>query len=125
MARILIIDDDQMTRSLVSTYLTNIGYDVLAASNGLEGVEVFRSCPDLIDLVLTDLRMPVMTGNDAVGHIWRTRPDAKVICMTGSAEDLRLNSVPVLTKPFRLTELGSSISHLLNGTKDRPVSAAK
>jgi CheY-like chemotaxis protein len=113
MARILIIEDDQVFRDLVCTYLGYIGYDVLAASNGLEGVEVFRSCPDLIDLVLTDLRMPVMTGNDAVHQIWSTRPDAKVICMTGSWEDLRLKGIYVLAKPFSLKELGHLISHLL------------
>ena len=59
MARILVIEDDQVTRRVVSTYLKHVGYDVLTACNGLEGVEVFRSCLDLVDLVLTDLRMPV------------------------------------------------------------------
>ena len=113
MARILVIEDDQVFRHLVCTYLRHIGYDVLTASNGLEGVEVFRSCPDLIDLVLTDLRMPLMTGNDAVRQIWSTRPDAKVICMTGSWEDVRLKGVPVLAKPFSLKVLGHSISHVL------------
>lgn len=83
MARILVIDDDPMMLNVVSTYLTRIGYDVVTTANRLEGVEAFRSCPDLIDLVLTDLRMPVMTGNEAVHQIRQTRPDAKVICMTG------------------------------------------
>ena len=113
MTRILVIEDDQVFRGLVCKYLTHIGYEVLTASNGLEGVEVFRSCPDLIDLVLTDLRMPVMTGIDAVHKIWSMRSDAKVICMTGSCDDLRLKGIPVLTKPFRMRELGHSISHLL------------
>jgi sigma-B regulation protein RsbU (phosphoserine phosphatase) len=113
MARILVIEDDQVTRLAVSTYLKHVGYDVLTASNGLEGVEVFRSCPDLIDLVLTDLRMPVMTGNEAVHQIRETRPDAKVICMTGSSEDVRLKGVPVLAKPFSLKTLYHSISRLV------------
>jgi CheY-like chemotaxis protein len=113
MARILVIEDDQVTRLAVSTYLKHVGYDVLTASNGLEGVEVFRSCPDLIDLVLTDLRMPVMTGNEAVHQIRETRPDAKVICMTGSSEDVRLKGVPVLAKPFSLKTLYHLISRLV------------
>jgi sigma-B regulation protein RsbU (phosphoserine phosphatase) len=113
MARILVIEDDQVTRLAVSTYLKHVGYDVLTASNGLEGVEVFRSCPDLIDLVLTDLRMPIMTGNEAVHQIRETRPDAKVICMTGSSEDVRLKGVPVLAKPFSLKTLYHSISRLV------------
>jgi sigma-B regulation protein RsbU (phosphoserine phosphatase) len=113
MTRILVIEDDQVTRLAVSTYLKHVGYDVLTASNGLEGVEVFRSCPNLIDLVLTDLRMPVMTGNEAVHQIRETRPDAKVICMTGSSEDVRLKGVPVLAKPFSLKTLHHSISRLV------------
>src|ERR1700682_4201923 len=114
MARILVIEDNQALRNLLSTYLTRIGYDILTASNGLEGVDMFRSCPDLIDLVLTDLRMPVMTGNDAVHQIWNIRPDAEVMCMTVSPEDLGFNDIPVLEKPFSLKELGRSISHFLS-----------
>jgi CheY-like chemotaxis protein len=113
MARILVIEDDQVTRLAVSTYLKHVGYDVLTASNGLEGVEVFRSCPNLIDLVLTDLRMPVMTGNEAVHQIRQTRPDAKVICMTASSEGVRLKGVPVLAKPFSVKALHHSISRLV------------
>jgi two-component system, cell cycle sensor histidine kinase and response regulator CckA len=113
MARILVIEDDQVMRRVVSTYLKHVGYDVLTACNGLEGVEAFRSCPDLIDLVLTDLRMPVMTGNEAVHQIRETRPDVKVIFMTCSSEDVRLKGVPVLAKPFSLKTLHHSIFHLL------------
>ena len=125
MARILVIEDDAVFRELVSKYLKHIGYEVLTASNGLEGVQAFRSCPDFIDLVLTDLRMPVMTGNDAVTQIWKTRPDAKVICMTGSWEDLRLKGIPVLTKPFSLKDLDHSISHLLTAANDVQASATE
>jgi CheY-like chemotaxis protein len=113
MARILVIEDDHQLRDLVSTYLKRLGYDILTASNGMEGVAMFRSCPELIDLVLTDIKMPIMTGNDAVDQIWHTRPGAKVICMTGSSEDVRLTGVPVLTKPFALKELGRWILNSL------------
>ena len=65
MARILVIENNEVFRELVSAYHKYTGYDVLAAADGLEGVEVFRSCPDLIDLVLTALRMPVMSGREA------------------------------------------------------------
>jgi CheY-like chemotaxis protein len=66
MAQISVIEDDQVTPHIVSKDLKHVRYDVLTASNSLEGVEVFRSCLNLIDLVLTDLRMPAMTGNEAV-----------------------------------------------------------
>ena len=94
-----------MAGHVVSTYLKHVGYDVLTAFNGLEGIEVFRSCSDLIDLVVSDLQMPVMTGNEAVHQIRKTRPDAKVICITASSEDVRLNGVPILARPFSLTNI--------------------
>ena len=109
MARILVIEDDQAMRHLLSTDLTRLGHDVVTASNGLEGVVAFRSCFEFIDLVLMDVRMPVMTGNEAVRLIWKTKPDAKVICMTGAPEEVRLEGIPVLTKPFSLKELRDSI----------------
>jgi CheY-like chemotaxis protein len=113
MGRILVIEDDQVTLHLISTYLKHVGYDVLTASNGLEGVEMFRSCPDLIDLVLTDLSMPIMTGNEAIHHIRLTRPDVKVLCMTANSENVRVNAMLVLAKPFSLKTLQHSISCLL------------
>jgi CheY-like chemotaxis protein len=48
MARILVIEDDQVTRRAVSTYLKHVGHDVLTACNCLEGVEVFRPAPTLL-----------------------------------------------------------------------------
>jgi len=54
-----------------------------------------------------------MTGNAAVTQIWKARPDAKMVCMTGSSEDVRLKDITVVTKPFSLKELGHSIFHLL------------
>jgi CheY-like chemotaxis protein len=113
MARVLVIEDDQVLRDLVFTYLTRLGYDVVTASDGPDGLAAFRSCPDLIDVVITDVRMPGMSGNDTVRLIWQTKPNAKVICMTGSAEDVRLKGIPVLTKPFSMKELSRWISHLI------------
>jgi two-component system cell cycle sensor histidine kinase/response regulator CckA len=113
MARILVIDDDQSVRDLISKYLKHVGYDVLTAYNGLEGVKAFRCCPDLIDVVLTDLQMPVMTGCEVVRHILRARPAAKVICMAGFREHLRIEGIPLLRKPFSLVELSHLIADLV------------
>ena len=60
MSRILVVDDDELILNAVSTYLARCGYEVLTASNGLQAVQLFRCCPDLIDLVLTVLQMRLM-----------------------------------------------------------------
>ncbi len=113
MNRILVADDDNMIRAAISTYLGHCGYQVLTACNGLEAVQVFRSCPDFIDLVLTDLRMPVMTGNDAVQQIWETRPDAKVICMTGYSDDECPKGAFLLQKPFKFESLREAVRQVI------------
>jgi hypothetical protein len=66
-----------------------------------------------------------MTGNEAVHQIWQMRPGAKVICMTGSVEDLRVTGIPVLAKPFSLKELHHLVSHLLTPVTVEEVSARR
>ena len=116
MSRILVVDDDRTIRNVVSTYLKHCGYNVLTAPDGLEAVKLFRSCPDLIDVVVTDLQMPRMTGNEAALQIWATRPDMKVICMTGYAEEACPHGAILLRKPFRLEELLGAVREALEPT---------
>jgi two-component system, cell cycle sensor histidine kinase and response regulator CckA len=113
MLRVLVVDDDQMILGLISAYLERSGCDVLTACNGREAVEVFQSCPDLIDLVLTDVVMPVMSGHEAARLIWATRPDAKVIWMTGYPDEPLPKGAAVLLKPFRFEALQRAISEAI------------
>jgi len=114
MSRILVVEDDDVIRKAISMYLHHCGYEVVTACNGLEAVEVFASCPDLIDLVLTDLQMPVMTGNDAVHQIRKARPEAKIICMTGYSEELCPKGTLLLKKPFRFEVLHEAVRRVLD-----------
>jgi CheY-like chemotaxis protein len=116
MTRIMVVDDDAVIRNAVSTYLKYCGYDVLTAADGLEGVQLFRSCPDLIDVVVTDLQMPRMTGNEAALQIWATRPDMNMICMAAYAEAACPFGVTMLQKPFRLEALRVAVRKALNPT---------
>jgi hypothetical protein len=62
MATILVVEDEEAIRQLVSVVLEAAGHEVIAASNGVEGIALFRSSPDRFALILTDLKMPVMDG---------------------------------------------------------------
>jgi CheY-like chemotaxis protein len=105
MNRILVVDDDEMIRNALSMYLSRCGYDILTASNGLEAVELFGSCPDLIDIVLTNVRMPVMMGSEAARQIWKMQPQARIICMTSDSEAACPKGATFLEKPFRFEVL--------------------
>jgi two-component system, cell cycle sensor histidine kinase and response regulator CckA len=109
MLRVLVVDDDAVVRDVISAHLEASGYDVLTASNGLEAVQVFQSCLNLIDLVLIDLIMPIMSGHEAARLIWSAKPDAKVICMSGYSDAPPPGEAVFLAKPFKFDALERAI----------------
>ncbi len=114
MAVILVADDEAMVRNLVCTVLKAAGHEVMTAGNGLEAVALFRSFPKRIALVITDLRMPVMDGNEVVKLVRQSNPDAKIICMTGHSDRIP-DGEHILVKPFSLAELRNCVQQVLEG----------
>jgi two-component system cell cycle sensor histidine kinase/response regulator CckA len=117
MAVILLIDDERSVVKLVSTVLGSLGHQVLAASNGLEGLAIFRSDAELIDLVITDMQMPVLDGYELVGRIQETNPDARIICMSGYFNQSGPPRVMFLRKPFQLEELKGCVREMLSNPR--------
>jgi len=120
-ASILVCDDDRDVRSLVSTFLREVGYTVWEANNPTLALQILqRERP--IDLFLVDYAMPEMNG-PAVIHRARTcQPGIKTLLITGYAEALRNNGAfesPVLPKPFKIAELSRRISEILNELSPR------
>jgi two-component system chemotaxis response regulator CheY len=83
--RALIVDDSRATRSLLRRTLTEIGYEVLEAGNGLEALELLGSC-DPVDLALVDWNMPEMDGLELVKAMRADRTYADMVVMMVSAE---------------------------------------
>jgi PAS domain S-box-containing protein len=83
---ILVVEDEPIVRRTTLAALTQYGFDVRAAENGAIAVEMFREMPDQIVLVLLDLVMPVMGGEEALGHIKRIRADVPVVICSGHNE---------------------------------------
>lgn len=81
---ILVIDDDRFVRDSVVTFLQDLNYRVLDAENGRDGLELF--CCEQPDLVLTDLRMPVMDGFAVVEQMTLTAPDTPVVVISGAGD---------------------------------------
>lgn len=109
MSKILVIEDDKEINRLICEYLTENGYEMLSASNGLAGLNVLEQTPD-IDLCLLDLMLPMKSG-DRVMQSLRGFSDVPVIVL--SAKDtvqtkidlFRLGADDYITKPFDLDEL--------------------
>jgi hypothetical protein len=82
--KILIVEDDEISHSLLSRILQNISREVLHAITGLEAVEVCRANPD-IDLILMDIRMPQMDGNEATRQIRQFNKEVIIVAQTAYA----------------------------------------
>ena len=113
MAVILVADDEAIVRIFATTVLRKAGYDVVAARDSFEVVTLYRTYTDLIDLVITDIAMPVMDGPEAVRLIYEARPGVRIICMSGLGRKECPPGVHFLQKPFTPDALCASLSELL------------
>ena len=118
--RILIVDDEQMIRSLVASYLRSDGFEVVEAANGQEAVAaVSKRKPDL---VVMDIRMPGMDGLEALKEIRRVS-DVYVILLTARAEEtdriigLSVGADDYVTKPFSPRELVARVKAVLRRSR--------
>ena len=115
--RILVVDDEQHIRDILSETLRDAGYTVETAPNGEEGVLKLRS--GSFDLVLLDIRMPIHSGLDVLKLLRRNGGGPPVVIITGLAsseemeEALRLGAAKCIRKPFHLKTLLSDISGIL------------
>jgi two-component system, cell cycle sensor histidine kinase and response regulator CckA len=103
---ILIIDDEELLLTMGEMVLSSFGYRVLTANSGQKALELFEQNQSAIDLVITDLVMPKMSGREVIEQLRRLVPDVKVICSSGyvramNAEDEEL----YLQKPFTSLDL--------------------
>jgi two-component system, NtrC family, response regulator AtoC len=102
---ILVVEDDELLRSFLTTILKEDGYRVTAAGNGQEGLERFLA--GAYDLVITDLRMPGLSGLDLLLTGKREKPEVRWIIMTAfgsignAVEAMKAGASDYLTKPFR------------------------
>jgi PAS domain S-box-containing protein len=117
---VLIVDDEKTIRKFTNLSLLKLGYKVLEAANGQEAVDIFREQKDKIRLVILDLMMPVMNGEEAFERIVRLQPDARFIISTGYATDraakdiLKSPRAALLPKPYNVKQLSEAVRDMLD-----------
>jgi CheY-like chemotaxis protein len=114
---ILLADDEPMLRDLGRTLLQRQGYQVLLAENGMQALEIFRQERDRIDLVILDLTMPRLSGDDACRQMLEIDPGVRVLFSSGYfPDDLNIADDRVLgflRKPYRNDELTATVTAAL------------
>jgi len=116
--RILVVDDDQISREGVSEVLCDEGYEVAVAADGHEALTVLASFQP--DLVLTDLQMPGLNGVEVLGHVKHVSPTTPVIIFTAhilidaQREAHRLGVEDFLNKPLDFDEMLSRAEKALS-----------
>jgi CheY-like chemotaxis protein len=118
---ILLVEDDASLRASVRKTLSQLGYRVLEATNGIEALKVWKQDRDEIHLLLTDLLMPGgMTGKQLGKQLLKENPKLKVIYASGYSSEVAGKDFPLkegvnfLTKPFQAHKLAQTVRNLLD-----------
>ena len=116
--KLLIIDDDQHVLATLEDFLRGKAYDVISASNGLDGLKLLETENQRFDLIVTDLVMPQISGIGLISIIKEKFPDTPVIAITGWGEypegfAIESQADKVLSKPFELSVLDKAIKELV------------
>jgi two-component system, cell cycle sensor histidine kinase and response regulator CckA len=116
---ILLVEDQQGIREVVQEFLRRRGYSVLCAADGDEAIEIADEHAYPIHLLLTDVVMPNMGGAELVHRLTRTRPQTKVLFISGNPDQASLNerlgtTAVVLQKPFQLDSLLREVRSVLD-----------
>ncbi|HTI38933.1 MAG TPA: response regulator [Vicinamibacterales bacterium] len=112
---ILVVDDESAVRHVCAKALTRAGYRVHQACSGIDALRVFDECGDTIDLLLTDMRMPLMTGADLAHRLLGRRKTLKLLCVSGYPGSIGPSPfLDVLPKPFSRDELLGKIREVLD-----------
>lgn len=123
--RILFVDDEFVIIDIFSRILKQLGYHVTPLSSSLEALELFRARPEFFDLVITDMNMPGMTGDQLTEEILRIRDDIPVILCTGYSKHMtaelaaNIGVAAFVYKPVNKEDLAATVRKVLDETKLR------
>ncbi|MET0250643.1 MAG: PAS domain S-box protein [Novosphingobium sp.] len=117
---VLVIEDEPVVRGLIVEVLGELGYHAIEAGDGIKGLEILQS-GRRIDLLVTDIGLPGLNGRQVADAARTSRPELKVLFMTGYAENAALASgflepgMAMITKPFAMDGLANRIREIIEG----------
>jgi len=124
MSRVLIADDEESMRLLVARAIAMDGHDIVTAEDGAEALEILTRDEGAFDLLLTDIKMPVMDGIALALAAARDFPRLTILLMTGFADQRErasgLEAIvhDVITKPFAVADIRTAVADALASRND-------
>lgn len=113
---VLIVEDDDNIRELLKEFLKTIGLKTLTASNGEEGIKIYKENMDEISIVILDIHMPIMNGFEVQKELRKLKKDLKILWVSGLVRESKIpldeNSL-FLPKPFTIESLSDSLTKLI------------
>jgi nitrogen-specific signal transduction histidine kinase/ActR/RegA family two-component response regulator len=118
--RILFVDDEPQMTEMGEEMLKYLGYEITSQNSSTEALELFRANPDNFDMVITDMTMPKMTGEDLAREMMKIRPDIPIILCTGYSEKMNeekasaMGISKLIMKPFTVEDLAKIIRKVMD-----------
>ncbi len=119
--KILLVDDEEILREVSRELLMECGYEVMLAKNGQEALSLYRKYYAEIDLILLDMSMPGMSGDEVYSKLKTDFPDIRVLISSGSEQDSRISemlknrNIGFIKKPYTIHNLSDSIYKIIYG----------
>ncbi len=117
---ILLVDDEKPICFMIEQMLERLGYQVTSRTSSPDAFEAFKACPDKFDLIITDMTMPSMTGDELAQEVKQIRPDIPILLCTGFSEKINQGKTSqiqvdhILMKPILKKDLALAIDKVLN-----------
>ncbi len=116
---VMVVDDEEIMRSIAQSMLKETGYTVVLAASGIEALEIYREKQDEIDIIVLDMAMPKMSGKETYIELKKINPDVKVLLASGFRQDQRVQEAldmginGFLQKPYVISDLTNMIRGIL------------
>jgi len=118
-ATVLVADDDELVRMVLTDMLKQLGFGVLAASDSTEAVDLFKANLSAIKLVILDYKMPGQSGGETFDRLREADPEVKVLLSSGHSDTIDLNELRsrgllgFLPKPYSLERIRDKIAEIV------------
>lgn len=113
--RLLIVDDEVTLLELLSRFLGRLGYEIETCGNAEDALARFEAAPDAFSMVITDLSLPALNGEEMIDRMRVLRPGLPAIITSGYPHQPRAAGVGFLQKPFLPQMLGEAVEKALRG----------